>query len=297
MQNETLTGNSPLVVDDIKKLPHLFADEPLRESLPSGCAIFFALDDKTSQILKIGKAPNLAVAIEEQLKAFTNLTLPRLRLSWIEVPDPELASKLQQSFTEQFQPLLNGLEGKLKRVEDLNIGGWYDFQKINGEIWGFYGSGVMPVPVPKTIALEYKQELRENAKALAKIEEAFGQKFTTSLRESSIKELEARIKEIESERFVCPLGCYVSEYAVKRQYGIYYYYKLMAQEPIFPARSKQNSGKLVKTLHLGRFNSLAEAQEAAGWTARRAIDKIKRQIEMLENYPRWLKEQEERRGA
>ena len=129
---------------------------------------------------------------------------------------------------------------------------------------------------------QYQKELRENARAIAQIQQAFGQKFTYSLAEQNIAQLNARINQIEAEQFVCPPGCYVCEYSVKRPYGIYYYYKLVSQEPIFPARSKKKEGQMVKTLHLGRYRNLAEAHAAAGWTARKAIDKMRRQIEFLE---------------
>ena len=39
----------------------------------------------------------------------------------------------------------------------------------------------MPVPVPHEIAWEYKNEVRNNVKAIAKLDQAFGKKFTYSL--------------------------------------------------------------------------------------------------------------------
>ncbi len=279
-----------LSAGDIASLPSISVNAST-EGLPTSAAIFFAVEADTNQILKIGSTPNLALAVQEQLEALAYLPLSQIRLAWIEISDALLLAKLEPAFIHQFQPVMNGLEGKLKQVQDLTIAGWYDFQKINGELWGFYGNGVMPIPVPSAIAWEYNNQLRENAKAIAKVEQAFGKKFTYSLMEHNLNELRARIEAIEAEQFVCPTGCYVCEYSVKRKYGIYYYYKLVALEPIFPAKSKLNKGKMVKTLHLGRFNSLSEAHEAAGWTARKYINKMQRQIEMLQKYQQqWAQE-------
>ncbi len=281
MTDITLYEHVAFTTDNIAALPSVSLGTAT-EDLPTSAAIFFAIEAETNQILKIGGTANLALAVQEQLDALAYLPLPQVRLAWIQVSEIGLLTKLEQVFIQQFQPVMNGLDGKLKQVQDLTIAGWYDFQKINGELWGFYGNGVMPVPVPLPIAWEYKNELRENVKAIAKLEQTFGKIFTYSLTERNLIELRARIEAIETEQFVCPAGCYVSEYSVKRPYGIYYYYKLVALEPIFPAKSKLNKGKMVKTLHLGRFNSLQEAHEAAGWTARKAINKMQRQIELLE---------------
>jgi hypothetical protein len=281
MTDKNIYAQACLTAGDIAALPSISLNAAT-EDLPSCVAIFFAIEADTNQILKIGSTANLAQSVQQQLQALTYLPVPNVRLAWLQVSDELLAAKLEQSFIHQFQPVMNGIEGKLKGVADLTISGWYDFQKINGELWGFYGNGVMPVPVPPAIAWEYKQELKENAKAIAKVEQVFGKKFTHSYMEHNLSELKARIEAIEAQQFVCPPGCYVSEYSVKRPCGIYYYYKLVAKEAIFPAKSKLNKGKMVKTLHLGRFNSLQEAHEAAGWSARKSINKMQRQIEILQ---------------
>lgn len=293
MTDLAVYGQTPLAASDITSLPSISLSED-RADLPTSAAVFFALDSDTNQILKIGSTENLAQSVQEQLEALAYLPVPKLKLAWVQVSEAGLLPKLEQMFIEQLQPIMNGIDGRLKRVADLTIAGWYDFQKINGELWGFYGNGVMPVSVPKEIAWEYQNELKENAKALAKLEQVFGKKFTHACMERNLSELRERIKQIEQERFVCPPGCYVCEYSVKRKYGVYYYHKLVAPEPIFPAKSTKNKGKMVKTLHLGRFNSLQEAHEAAGWSARKMIDRMRRQIEILEGQKeKWQLEQVE----
>lgn len=41
---------------------------------------------------------------------------------------------------------------------------------------------------------------------------------------------------------------------------------------------------MVKTLHLGRFDSLAEAKAFVGWDARKAIERLQRRIEVLREF-------------
>lgn len=156
---------------------------------------------------------------------------------------------------------------------------------VRGSMWSFYGNGMMPLPVPSAIAWEYQNAIREQAQAIAKLDQTLGiesDSLRFRLATNTIEPLERRIQTIQNEQFVCPPHCWVSHYNVKRPWGIYYYFKLMSEEPIFPARSKKNEGKMVKTLHLGRFGSLAEAKAFVGWEARKEIERLQRRIEVLQ---------------
>lgn len=275
---------SALTVDDLTNLPIL----PIGNEgeVPHQPAIFFTLTT-TGRILKIGSSPDLGEDWRTQLRAIVHCDLPEVKSVWLAVSDPALLPKLEQLFIDQFKPVLNRWDSKLSRIADLTIDGWYDFQKVDGKIWGFYGNGMMPLPVPSAIAWEYQNAIREQASAITRLNQALGIESNSlrfRLATSTIEQLEARIQTIQNEQFVCPPRCWVSHYNVKRPWGIYYYFKLMSEDAIFPARSKKNASKMVKTLHLGRFYSLAEAKAFVGWDARKEIERLQRRIEVLREF-------------
>lgn len=136
---------SALTVGDLTNLPIGNEGE-----VPHQPAIFFTLTT-TGRILKIGSSPDLGEDWRTQLRAIAHCDLPEVRSVWLAVSDPALLPKLEQLFIDQFKPVLNGWDSKLSRIADLTIDGWYDFQKVDGRIWGFYGNGMMPLPVPSAL--------------------------------------------------------------------------------------------------------------------------------------------------
>ena len=279
------TDTAPTTADiDLSLLPSTALNQQ-PESLPSGAALYLALTP-SPEVLFVSTTPNLMECWRESLESLGRLSeLPDIRIAWVEVSSSELLPSIEALFISHFQPPLNGWHSKLRDVAELTINGWYDFQNVNGILYAFYSNSVMPVPVPMVIAKEYRQAIRDNAKALGQLQHVLKINQTAT----TIDQLRQRIQDLHKEvSFIAPSGCYVSSYIVKRPYGHYEYQKLMSPETaIFPARSEKNAGKLVKNLHLGRTGSEKHQAALAGLQARKQIVKWERQIEALEEIAAW----------
>ncbi len=282
MQSTTVPATTADI--DLSLLPSTALDHQ-PEALPSGVALYLAITPSL-QVLYIGTTPNLMDTWKESLGSLGRLNeLPDIRVAWIEVSSPELLPSIEALFISHLQPALNGWHSKLKDITELNIDGWYDFQNVNGVLYAFYINSVMPVPCPMVIAKEYRQAIRDNARALGQLEHVL--KINQSA--TTIDQLRQQIQSLHKEiSFIAPAGCYVCSYIVKRPYAHYQYEKLMSPDvAIFPSRSQRNAGKLVKNLHLGRTGSEKHQAALAGIQARKQIARWERQIEVIEEIAAW----------
>ena len=86
-------------------------------------------------------------------------------------------------------------------------------------------------------------------------------------------------KQIIAQGEVAPPGTVVSRYQVRQQQNIYWYYKLQAQEPIFPKTKEAKSFSKYK--HLGKPGSQAHITAVMQVVRRSQIDEIQRTIDTL----------------
>jgi hypothetical protein len=264
-------------------LPSVLLDD--RATLPAVAAIYFCIG-ADHQILYIDSTLNLNqrwIANQQ----YTHLAaIPNVRIAWLAVDEPEGLQGIKQAMIEYWEPKLNDWRYKLQLVQDLNIDGWHDFQKVDLQVWAMYRDAVMPTPVPPDIEEVYRKEMRDKAKEFKKVK--------SQERRGRLEQLEAQVQELENSGFVPPAGCYLSTYKVKKIYGIYEYWKLWSQKPVFPARmnDKQKSfwlsqgkdyqkGGKVKTMHIGKVGSFIYEQAMQGLETRRRIEGLKREIEIL----------------
>ena len=96
---------------------------------------------------------------------------------------------------------------------------------------------------------------------------------------SAIATLESQKKQIIAQGEVAPPGTVVSRYQVRQQQNIYWYYKLQAQEPIFPKANDARSFSKYK--HLGKPGSQAHITAVMQVVRRSQIDEIQRTIDTL----------------
>jgi hypothetical protein len=72
------------------------------------------------------------------------------------------------------------------------------------------------------------------------------------LLQQAIATLQLQVQQIKAYGEVAPPGCCVLRYQARGKNGTYWYYKLHAQEPIFPTL---DPNKLTKYKHLGKAGS------------------------------------------
>lgn len=96
--------------------------------------------------------------------------------------------------------------------------------------------------------------------------------------------LQQEIQRLEANSDVAPPGCRVMRYQVKTKTGKYWYYKLQAQEPIFP--TGQGDGQLSKYKHLGKAGSPAHIGAVLQVAKRNQILELQRAINSLSDS--WL---------
>ena len=97
--------------------------------------------------------------------------------------------------------------------------------------------------------------------------------------QAAIAVLQQEIQKILTEGKVAPPGTRVMRYQVKRKNGCYWYYKLQAQEPIFPTSSK--SRPMSKYKHLGKAGSPEHIAAVLKVARRSKIDGLQRAINSL----------------
>ena len=102
--------------------------------------------------------------------------------------------------------------------------------------------------------------------------------------QAAISLLKQEIQKIEANCELAPPGCRVMRYQVKTKTGKYWYYKLQAQEPIFP--TGQGEGKLGKYKHLGKAGSPAHIGAVLQVAKRNQILELQRAINSLSDS--WL---------
>lgn len=264
-------------------LPFISLDN--RATLPTVSAVYFCIG-VNDQILYIDCTLNLNqkwIANQQ----YTHLAaMPDVRIAWLAVDEPEDLQGIKQAMIEYWEPKLNDWRYKLQLIQDLNIDGWHDFQKVDLQVWAMYRDAVMPTPVPSDIKEVYLHEMRDKAKEFKKVK--------SQERRERLEQLETEVQELENSGFVPPAGCYLSTYKVKKIYGTYEYWKLWSREPIFPAKMNdkqkafwlsqgkdyQKSGK-VKTMHIGKFGTFIYHQAMEGLEKRKRIEGLKREIEIL----------------
>lgn len=180
------------------------------------------------------------------------------------------------------------LSDVLERVANLTIDGWYDFQTIDGEIWGFTGHDVIPRRVPRQVASAYKTALREAQRQVDALQHQQYQAEIAAKR----SDLETQAQQLRA--IALPPGCYICPYLVKRKGYVYEYMKLWHHQPIFNSRGtprqrqywidqgKKNLevGK-VRNRHLGKADSEAHRQAIAGIKACKELEKVMRQLSVL----------------
>ena len=96
---------------------------------------------------------------------------------------------------------------------------------------------------------------------------------------ASIKErLEEERQDILAKGCVAPPGCWIARYLAKGRKGDYWYYKLQANEPIFP---KKSDGKLSKYKHLGKAGSKASLEALEQINRRTQVEAFDRSLETI----------------
>jgi hypothetical protein len=93
----------------------------------------------------------------------------------------------------------------------------------------------------------------------------------------TIATLSSQIQQIESQGEVAPAGCCVLRYQARGKRGIYWYYKLHAQEAIFPTQS----GEMSKYKHLGKAGSAAHIEAVMQVARRTQIEGLQRMLAAL----------------
>lgn len=96
---------------------------------------------------------------------------------------------------------------------------------------------------------------------------------------TTIAALEQQIKDILASGEVAPSGCHLARYQARGQYKAYWYYKLQAQQPIFP--SKKESGKLSRYQHLGAAGTESHVRGVMMVIRRNQIDELQKSIDAL----------------
>ncbi len=94
---------------------------------------------------------------------------------------------------------------------------------------------------------------------------------------ATIATVSAQIEQIEATGEVAPPGCCVLRYQARGKDRTYWYYKLHATEPIFPAKS----GKMSKYKHLGKGGSPAHIEALMQVTRRTQIEGLQRTLAAL----------------
>lgn len=97
---------------------------------------------------------------------------------------------------------------------------------------------------------------------------------------SAIASLEKQKQRIFASGEVAPPGTVVSRYQVRQQQKIYWYYKLQAQEPIFPKANDTQAKSKYK--HLGSSGSPAHISAVMQVVRMSQVDEIQRSIDTLE---------------
>jgi hypothetical protein len=92
--------------------------------------------------------------------------------------------------------------------------------------------------------------------------------------------LKQKIQKIEAEGEVAPPRCHIIRYQTKQNQKIYWYYKLQANEPLFPTATDSN--KKSKYLYLGKAGSEAHINAVEKVTRRSLIDELERVINCLQ---------------
>ena len=96
---------------------------------------------------------------------------------------------------------------------------------------------------------------------------------------ATIANLEKQIQEIKASGEIAPTGCYLARYQARGQYKAYWYYKLQAEQPIFP--SKKEDGKLSRYQHLGAAGTESHIQGVMMVIRRNQIDELQKSIDAL----------------
>ena len=94
----------------------------------------------------------------------------------------------------------------------------------------------------------------------------------------TIERLESEIKALQVTGLVAPPGCWIVRYLAKGKRGKYWYYKLQANEAIFPTKIK---GKYTKYKHLGKAGSNAYLIAVEQVATRAKIEGLQRAIDTL----------------
>jgi cell division protein FtsB len=94
----------------------------------------------------------------------------------------------------------------------------------------------------------------------------------------TIERLESEIKVLQATGLVAPPGCWIVRYLAKGKRGEYWYYKLQANEAIFPMKIK---GKYTKYKHLGKAGSNAYLIAVEQVATRAKIEGLQRAIDTL----------------
>lgn len=160
------------------------------------------------------------------------------------------------------------------------------FTHVNLEIWATYRDAVMPTPVPEEIVPAYRKAIKNAADEFKKVK--------SQDRRERLEKLRSEVRDLERSGFVPPAGCYLSTYKVKKPYGTYEYWKLWSKYPVFPTRMNtlqaaywQSRGKdymkegKVKTMHLGKTDSITYNLAVQGLQTRKRIEGLQREIEVL----------------
>ncbi len=98
------------------------------------------------------------------------------------------------------------------------------------------------------------------------------------LLQQGIATLQLQIQQIKASGEVAPPGCCVLRYQARGQKGTYWYYKLHATEPIFPATQPE---KLTKYKHLGKAGTPAHVNAVISVARRIQIDYLQSCIDSL----------------
>ncbi len=93
----------------------------------------------------------------------------------------------------------------------------------------------------------------------------------------AIAMLSSQIQQIESKGEAAPSGCCVLRYQARGKRGTYWYYKLHAQEAIFPTLL----GEMSKYKHLGKAGSAAHIEAVMQVARRTQIDGLERMLAAL----------------
>ncbi|QYX32714.1 hypothetical protein [Sphaerospermopsis torques-reginae] len=96
--------------------------------------------------------------------------------------------------------------------------------------------------------------------------------------QQAIATLQLSIQQIQASGEVAPPGCCVLRYQARGKQGTYWYYKLQANQPIFPT---QQPDKLSKYKHLGKAGSPNHIHAVLSVARRNQIDHLQSCIDSL----------------